>query len=113
MTRVHDLTRRLQKNNGSKIVLLVSDGLGGLPLEAGGRTELETANTPNLDALGAGGARFMKQFSSTPTCPPARGACRAVAPRVAPRGAAAHKLRRLAERVDVHRLLGPWAGRCS
>ena len=30
------------------------------------------ANTPNLDALGAGGARFMKQFSSTPTCTPAR-----------------------------------------
>jgi 2,3-bisphosphoglycerate-independent phosphoglycerate mutase len=51
MTRVHDLTRRLQKDNGSKIVLLVSDGLGGLPLEAGGRTELETANTPNLDQL--------------------------------------------------------------
>lgn len=55
MTRVHDLTRRLQKNNGSKIVLLVSDGLGGLPLEADGRTELETANTPNLDALAAAG----------------------------------------------------------
>jgi len=55
MTRVHDLTRRLQKDNGSKIVLLVSDGLGGLPLEAGGRTELETANTPNLDALAAAG----------------------------------------------------------
>lgn len=51
MTCVHDLTRRLQKDNGSKIVLLVSDGLGGLPLEAGGRTELETANTPNLDQL--------------------------------------------------------------
>ena len=30
------------------------------------------ANTPNLDALGASGARFMKQFSSTPTCTPAR-----------------------------------------
>ena len=55
MTRVHDLTRRLQKDNGSKIVLLVSDGLGGLPLEAGGRTELETANTPNLDTLAAAG----------------------------------------------------------
>ena len=35
----------------TKIVLLIMDGLGGLPLEPGGRTELETARTPNLDAL--------------------------------------------------------------
>ena len=35
----------------TKIVLLVLDGLGGLPREAGGRTELETAYTPNLNAL--------------------------------------------------------------
>ncbi|HNS51138.1 MAG TPA: 2,3-bisphosphoglycerate-independent phosphoglycerate mutase [Anaerolineae bacterium] len=38
---------------GTKIALLVMDGLGGLPLEAGGKTELETALTPNLDALAA------------------------------------------------------------
>ncbi|MBI5876360.1 MAG: 2,3-bisphosphoglycerate-independent phosphoglycerate mutase [Chloroflexi bacterium] len=39
----------------SKIVLLVMDGLGGLPREAGGLTELETARTPNMDALAAHG----------------------------------------------------------
>lgn len=52
---VHDLTRRLQLKNQSKVVLLVADGLGGLPLTPGGKTELETAKTPNLDALAAKG----------------------------------------------------------
>ena len=36
-----------------KIVMLVIDGLGGLPVKPGGPTELETAQTPNLDALAA------------------------------------------------------------
>jgi len=39
--------------NTTKIVMLVMDGVGGLPLEAGGLTELEAAHTPNLDALAA------------------------------------------------------------
>lgn len=55
MSILHTLTRELQKKNSSKIVLLVADGLGGLPLEPGGKTELETARTPNLDALAARG----------------------------------------------------------
>lgn len=51
MADTHALIRDLRKDNGSKIVLLVGDGLGGLPLTPGGKTELETAKTPNLDAL--------------------------------------------------------------
>jgi 2,3-bisphosphoglycerate-independent phosphoglycerate mutase len=47
---IHDLIRELKESEGGKIVLLVADGLGGLPLEPGGKTELETARTPNLDA---------------------------------------------------------------
>src|SRR5881392_4501326 len=48
---IHRLLGELQEPNDSKIVLLVADGLGGLPMEPGGKTELESARTPNLDAL--------------------------------------------------------------
>jgi 2,3-bisphosphoglycerate-independent phosphoglycerate mutase len=47
---MHDLIRELREPNDTKIVLVVADGLGGLPLEPGGKTELESARTPNLDA---------------------------------------------------------------
>src|ERR1700693_2887973 len=47
---LHELIKELREPNDSKIVLLVADGLGGLPMEAGGKTELESARTPNLDA---------------------------------------------------------------
>ena len=61
----HELVRDLAEQNASKIVLLVADGLGGLPLEPGGRTELETAATPNLDRLAARGT----SGSSVPVLP--------------------------------------------
>jgi 2,3-bisphosphoglycerate-independent phosphoglycerate mutase len=48
---IHDLTRQLKETGNSKIVLLVADGLGGLPVKPGGPTELEAAKTPNLDRL--------------------------------------------------------------
>ena len=38
-------------STSSKIVLLVVDGLGGLARPETGRSELETANLPNLDAM--------------------------------------------------------------
>ena len=38
-------------NTPSKMVLLVADGLGGLAHPETGKSELETARTPNLDAL--------------------------------------------------------------
>src|SRR5437870_9849292 len=47
---IHSLIRDLREHNSSKIVLVVADGLGGLPVEPGGKTELESARTPNLDA---------------------------------------------------------------
>jgi len=47
------LIASLQQPADTKVVLLVMDGLGGLPIQTGGPTELEAANTPNLDALAA------------------------------------------------------------
>ncbi len=49
-----ELARELSQETPSKIILLVMDGVGGLPVN--GRTELETARKPNLDAVAAGGA---------------------------------------------------------
>lgn len=44
-----DLFKKISHPNNSKIILLVIDGLGGLPIED--KTELEHARTPNLDSL--------------------------------------------------------------
>jgi len=48
-----ELVKQLAIPASSKIVMLVADGLGGLPREADGRSELEVARIPNLDALAA------------------------------------------------------------
>ena len=48
-----DLLRELATATPTKIVLLVMDGLGGLPNPETGRTELEAASCPNLDRLAA------------------------------------------------------------
>ncbi len=50
-----DRIARLAGGGGGKVLLYVLDGLGGLPREPGGPTELEAARTPNLDELARGG----------------------------------------------------------
>lgn len=45
--------KELHQKSENKILLVVLDGVGGLPLEPGGPTELEAAKTPNLDRLAA------------------------------------------------------------
>ncbi len=62
---MHELLRQLRESNRTKIVMLVADGLGGLPIEPGGKTELETARTPHLDALASEGVVGL----STPVAP--------------------------------------------
>ncbi len=55
----HDVLKSLVEKNDNKIVLLVADGLGGLPSSPGGKTELETAQTPNMDRLAREGTLGM------------------------------------------------------
>jgi 2,3-bisphosphoglycerate-independent phosphoglycerate mutase len=50
-----EIIKEIARPSPTKIVLLVIDGLGGLPRPETGKTELETANTPNLDKLAAKG----------------------------------------------------------
>jgi len=62
---IQNLLRDLHTKNQSKIIMLVADGLGGLPMKPGGPTELEAANTPNLDDLAKRGV----QGGSIPVLP--------------------------------------------
>ena len=70
-----NLMKQISRRTASKIVLVVLDGLGGLPHPETGNTELETAKTPNLDALAARGI-----------C----GLCDPVAPGITPGSAPGH-----------------------
>lgn len=66
--------KALLNPNKTRIVLLVMDGLGGMPLQAGGLTELETARTPNMDQLareGALGQTMPIHYGITPGSGPA------------------------------------------
>ncbi|OGO01483.1 MAG: phosphoglycerate mutase [Chloroflexi bacterium RBG_13_52_12] len=50
-----EIIKELSITSPEKIVMLVLDGLGGLPDPKTGKTELETARIPNLDAVAAKG----------------------------------------------------------
>ena len=50
MTTQFDI-RRIARAGESRIILLIADGLGGYPHPDTGRSELEAARLPNLDAL--------------------------------------------------------------
>lgn len=51
----------LAEAGGGRIVLVVMDGLGGLPHEGTGRTELETASMPTLNRLAKSAALGLHQ----------------------------------------------------
>jgi 2,3-bisphosphoglycerate-independent phosphoglycerate mutase len=44
-----EILKELIVKNNNKIIFLIMDGLGGLPMTVDGKTELETAKTPGLD----------------------------------------------------------------
>jgi len=46
---MQELIRDLIQKNDTRIIMIVLDGIGGLPIN--GKTELEAAKTPNLDSL--------------------------------------------------------------
>ena len=63
---MHDLIRQLKDSNKTKIVLLVADGLGGLPIEPGWQDRAgDGENSPPRQALAAEGTVGL----STPVAP--------------------------------------------
>jgi 2,3-bisphosphoglycerate-independent phosphoglycerate mutase len=72
---IHEKTRQLLiEDRAKKIILLVLDGVGGLPHPETGETELDTARTPNLDRLASrssGGRMLVVEPGVTPGSGPA------------------------------------------
>ncbi len=64
MISLNDI-KELSVSNPAKIIFFIMDGLGGLPHPETGKTELETARTPNLDRLAKHGSCGL----STPVSP--------------------------------------------
>lgn len=70
----YEYIRPLLKAAGTKIVMVVMDGLGGMPLTPGGLTELEAAQKPNMDRLakeGTLGQSVPIRYGITPGSGPA------------------------------------------
>ena len=63
------LAQKLTINNDSKIVLLILDGVGGIPGGPEGKTELEAAVTPNLDTVAREGICGLHQPIGTGVTP--------------------------------------------
>lgn len=64
-----DLVKEIIQRNDSKIVLLVMDGLGGIPLKAGGKSELESAIKPNINRLAGKSSLGLIQMVGTGITP--------------------------------------------
>ncbi len=64
-----DQLKELSRPSSSKIVLLVIDGLGGLPRPETWRTELEEARTPNFDSLCADSVCGLAELVATGITP--------------------------------------------
>lgn len=70
----HSYLKPLLDNNGSKIVLLVLDGVGGISTTPEGKSALETALTPGFDKLakeGTLGQTIPIRYGITPGSGPA------------------------------------------
>lgn len=69
-----NLIRQLAEPSDRRIIMLVLDGLGGLPRESDGKTELEAAQTPHLDRLAREGTTGLSSpigYGITPGSGPA------------------------------------------